>query len=125
VIVGVIQEGGQGGERWVGGFYQDRQFIYKPAEDVAGLYGVEFQLYQALSDPGQFIFDAATGTEVKPWDMLPDMILHTTDSNVGGEKDLMYIEQITFNEPYGLQLVGEDDQRLNVFLAQRGLPGGI
>lgn len=35
----------------------------------------------------------------------------------------MYIEQITYTEPYGLSLVGGDDQRLAVFLAQRGLPG--
>lgn len=123
VISDIIKEGGQGGERWVGGFYQNRQFAYKPAEDISGLYGEEFTLYQSLEDPGQFIFDTALGVEVKPWDMVPDRILHTVDSNVGGERDLMYLEQTTFSEPYGLQLVGEDDQRLEVFLAQRGLPG--
>lgn len=36
-------------------------------------------------------------------------------------RDLMYIEQVKFTEPYGLQLTGGDDQRLDVFLAQRGL----
>lgn len=123
VIENIIREGGQGGERWVGGFYQDRQFIYKPAEDIQGLYSQGFELYQALGDPGQFIYDSALGSEVKPWDMTPDQVLHTVDSNVGGERDLMYIEQTTFTEPYGLDLVGEDDQRLKVFLAQRGLPG--
>jgi hypothetical protein len=123
VIEDIIREGGQGGERWVGGFYQDRQFIYKPAEDISGLYAQGFELYQALEDPGQFIYDSALGSEVKPWDMTPDQVLHTVDSNVGGERDLMYIEQTTFSEPYGLDLVGEDDQRLKVFLAQRGLPG--
>lgn len=123
VIENIIREGGQGGERWVGGFYQDRQFIYKPAEDILGLYGTSFELYQALDDPGQFIYDSALGSEVKPWDMVPDQILHTVDSNVGGDRDLMYIEQTTFTEPYGLDLVGEDDQRLKVYLAQRGLPG--
>lgn len=123
VIENIIREGGQGGERWVGGFYQNRQFIYKPAEDIDGLYASGFELYQALEDPGQFIYDSALGSEVKPWDMTPDQVLHTADSNVGGERDLMYIEQTTFTEPYGLDLVGEDDQRLKVFLAQRGLPG--
>lgn len=123
VIENIISEGGAGGERWVGGFYQDRQFIYKPAEDIEGLYASSFELYQALGDPAQFIYDTALGAEVKPWDMTPDQVLHTVDSNVGGDRDLMYIEQITYSEPYGLQLVGEDDQRLKVYLAQRGLPG--
>ncbi len=123
VIESIIREGGSGGERWVGGFYQNRQFIYKPAEDIDGLYATGFELYQALEDPGQFIYDSLLGSEVKPWDMTPDQILHTIDSNVGGERDLMYIEQTTYSEPYGLDLVGEDDQRLKVFLAQRGLPG--
>jgi hypothetical protein len=123
VIEDVIREGGSGGERWVGGFYQDRQFVYKPAEDILGLYSQGFELYQALEDPGQFIFDSALGSEVKPWDMTPDNVLFTVDSNVGGDRDLMYIEQITFSESYSLDLVGEDDQRLKVFFAQRGLPG--
>lgn len=39
------------------------------------------------------------------------------------ETNLMYIEQVKFTEPYGLQLIGGDDQRLSIFLKQRGLPG--
>lgn len=37
-------------------------------------------------------------------------------------RDLMYIEQVTFTEPYRCTLVGGDDQRLEVYLTQRGLP---
>ena len=118
-----IQQGGNGGERWVGGIYHNRQFVYKTAEAIDGLYVDEFQLYRSLTDPGQLIFDTATGAEVKPWDMLPDRVLHTVDVNVGGDRDLMYIEQVKFTEPYGLELVGGNDQRLNIFLARRGLPG--
>lgn len=120
---GILSQGGAGGERWVGGFYQDRRFIYKAAEDEQGLYGGEgdLDLFRSLSDPSQRIYDAATGTEVKPWDMVPDRILKTVDLNVGGDESLMYIEQTTFTEPYGLQLVGGDDERLAVYLAQRGL----
>lgn len=122
VIENVIKSGGRGGERWVGGIYQNRQFIYKSAEEVDGLYSDEFQLYRSLEDTGQFIYDSATGTEVKPWDMTPDKILHTVDINAGGSRHLKYIEQVTYTEPYGLTLVGEDDERLSVFLARRGLP---
>lgn len=122
---GILALGGAGGERWVGGFYQDRRFVYKAAEDVQGLYGGEgdLDLFRSLSDPAQRIYDAATGTEVKPWDLVPDRILKTVDLNVGGDESLMYIEQVTFTEPYGYQLVGGDDERLGVYLAQRGLPG--
>lgn len=79
VMADIIREGGAGGERWVGGLYQNRQFIYKQAESLDGLYGVNFDLYRSLSDQGQFIFDQASGTEVKPWDMLPDRILKTVE----------------------------------------------
>lgn len=119
VIQGIINEGGNGGERWVGGFYQNRMFIYKSAEEETGLYAEHFDLYRALDDPTQMIFDSALATEVKPWDMVPDRVLLTIDDL----SDPMYIEQVTFRAPYNLSLVGGDDQRLNVFLSQRGLPG--
>lgn len=79
VINNIVLEGGLGGERWVGGFYQNRKFVYKAAEDKLGLYSDHFDLYRSLSDPAQFIYDSATGTEVKPWDMTPDRILNTVD----------------------------------------------
>jgi len=123
VIAQIIGKGGAGGERWVGGLYQNRQMVYKAAEDFGGLYADHFELRRALEDINQFIYDVPMGWEVKPWDMVPDRVLHTTDVNAGGEKSLMYIEQVTYREPYGLTLVGGDDQRLEVFLAQKGLPG--
>ncbi len=64
------------------------------------------------------IFDSALGAEVKPWDMIPDRILRTIDDL----SDDMYIEQITYRAPYSLNLVGGDDQRLSIFLKQKGLP---
>ena len=122
VIEEIIKNGGAGSERWVGGVYQYRQFVYKPAEEISGLYSDEIQLFRSLEDPGQLIYDTGMGTEVKPWDMTPDKILHTIDVNTGGSQHLKYIEQITYTEPYGLTLVGEDDERLSVWLARRGLP---
>ena len=118
VIKNIIDEGGLGGERWIGGFYQDRNFLYKAAEDVLGLYSEYFDLYRSLDDPAQMIFDSVMGTEIKYWDMVPDRILRTVDDL----SDDMYIEQITYREPYSLNLVGGDDQRLSVFLKQKGLP---
>lgn len=105
VIEDVIQAGGASGERWVGGIYQDRRMVFKRAEAIDGLYADEYQLYRSLSDQGQFIYDVATGTEVKPWDMTPDKVLHTVDFNVGGTRDLMYIEQVRFSEPYTAESV--------------------
>lgn len=118
VITNIINEGGLGGERWVGGFYQDRNFLYKSAEDLLGLYSEHFDLYRTLDDAGQMIFDSALGTEVKPWDMVPDRHLQTLDDLA----DDMYIEQITYIAPYGLTLIGGDDQRLSIYLSQKGLP---
>lgn len=79
VIESVINRGGLGGERWVGGIYQGRQMIYKPAEDLGGLYGEYLGLFRSLEDREQKIYDDGSGTEVKPWDMVPDRILRTVD----------------------------------------------
>ena len=123
VIGNIISEGGMGGERWVGGLYQDRRFIYKPAEDFDSLYSLYSGYRRTISDTGQLIFDTNTGEEVKPWDVLPDRIIETTDFRLSGQKDQMYIEEVKFTEPNGLELFGGEDQRLKVFLAQKGLPG--
>lgn len=122
VIVNLIKEGGSGGERWVGGLYGNRRMTYKQSEAPDGLYGDQFQLWRAIEDPDKAIYEVGTNVEVKPWDVLPDRALHTVDINTGGTKDLTYIEQMTFREPYSVQLVGGDDERLSVYLAQRGLP---
>ncbi len=57
VIRNIINEGGLGGERWVGGFYQDRNFLYKQAEDILGLYSEHFNLYRSL-DMDSAMFEA-------------------------------------------------------------------
>ncbi len=78
VITNIIQRGGGSGERWVGGFYQDRQFVYKRAEDYQSLYGEYLFYTRRLADPAQRIYDE-NGTEVRPWDVVPDRILMTVD----------------------------------------------
>lgn len=79
MLANTIRQGGKGGERWVGGVYWDRQFIYKSAEDFEGMYAEYLELYRALDDPAQAIYDSQSGAEVRPWDMLPDRILRTVD----------------------------------------------
>lgn len=78
VITNVVQRGGVSGERWVGGFYQDRTFAYKTAEDFRTLYGEYLFYTRRLSDPAQRIYDE-NGVEVRPWDVVPDRILMTVD----------------------------------------------
>ncbi|MHC4617953.1 MAG: hypothetical protein ACYTEQ_09390 [Planctomycetota bacterium] len=119
VIAEIIAEGGNGGERWVGGIYQDRRFIYKEAEDFAGLYSDHFEVLRSLQDGSLFFFDEATGSEIKPWNMVPDRILRTVDEP--GPQQQRYIEQVNYLSPYTVDIIGGDDQRLAVFLAQRGL----
>lgn len=119
VIANLTREGGLGGESWVAGIYQDRRLIYKPAEDLAGLYGSEPTYYRYLNDPNKMIYNTVTGTEVKPWNILPDRILKTIDQF---DSEDLYIEAVTFTEPYNYQIVGGDDNRLETYLAQKGLP---
>lgn len=79
LIINITKRGGLGGERWVVGLYQNRQLIYKPAEDFQAFYGDAITLTRSLRDPAQRIFEEGLDTEVKPWDMLPDRILRTVD----------------------------------------------
>lgn len=79
LIKDIINRGGSGGERWVGGIYDDRQFIYKAAEDFNMMYGDDSFLIRELKDKAQRIFDQSLDAEVKPWDLRPDQILRTTD----------------------------------------------
>jgi hypothetical protein len=78
VITNIIQRGGVSGERWIGGFYQSRTFLYKPAEDFKELYGDYLFYTRRLSDPAQRIYDE-NGVEIRPWDVVPDRILMTVD----------------------------------------------
>lgn len=80
IIKGIITRGGLAGERWVGGVYQERIFDYKPAEDFSKLYSEFHVLRRAVgTDDNVRIFDEEMGTEIKPWDMLPERILKTVD----------------------------------------------
>lgn len=118
VIEEVINNGGPAGTRWVGGLYQDRRFIYKQAEDFDGLYGEYSELIRSITGRDLLIYDGDTGAEVKFWNVYPDRLLRTVD-DFGDNTE--YIEQVTYSEPYNLQITGGDDQRLKIYLAQKGL----
>lgn len=83
VIDDIVKFGGLAGERWVFGVYDNRTAVYKPAEDLRGLYSDSLLLTRSLRDPEQKIFEEGLETEVKPWDMRPDRILRTVDLEVG------------------------------------------
>lgn len=119
VLKNIIQEGGPGGYRWVGGVYDNQELVYKRANtrNLESLYGFNRYITYAKSTD-QKIYDEYTGTEVKPWDLRPDNILITRDKT----NTLQYIEIATFTEPYQYQLIGGDDGRLTTLLNQKGLP---
>lgn len=79
IIEDIINHGGLGGERWVGGIYENRQMIYKPAEDFKRLYTEHVALIRSRKDPEGKVYEEGLDTEVKPWDMRPDRILKTVD----------------------------------------------
>lgn len=119
IIKTILQDGGPGGYRWVGGIYNNQEMVYKRANtrNLENLYGFNRYVTYAKSTD-QKIYDEYTSVEVKPWDLRPDNILITRDK----VNTIQYIEQAIFTEPYQYQLMGGDDGRLTTLLNQKGLP---
>ncbi len=118
----IINRGSQDGLRYVGGFYEDRQFHYGPANTVNTnlLYNRGPKYLTDIFDRSQKIYNEYTGSEIKPWDLRPDNLIIKLNDIYDIEP--LYIEGVTFTEPYTYQIIGGDDNRLSVLLSQRGLP---
>jgi hypothetical protein len=107
---------------------------------TAGFYGQEVMFYTAmpgileyitsLSDPNQEI-TRPSGVIVRPWEVQPAKWLQISDLMVGRSADVdprddprnIFIEQVTYTAPYGVQLNGAKVGTLSQVLAQRGLAG--
>lgn len=98
----------------------DDQVINFPDDDGTQAHVATFTGFNG--DGWDWNFTATEGTAVKWWALSFGVPAGPAPVEITA-RNIMYIEQVTFREPYGLQLVGGDDERLDIFLTQRGLPG--
>lgn len=110
--------------RWLFGVYRDLECHYEAAPTA-----IEYLVH--LSDSAVRI-TSMTGTEVKPWEVLPGKWAYVPDFLMGrspGTDDLqedpraLFIESVTYTAPVAVSLQGGTTDRLDQLLAQRGLAG--
>lgn len=122
VITGFARRGSPEGFRYVAGIYQDGVLRYERANTdyTYTLYGDSERYVTNITDPSQRIRLEFIGSEVRPWEILPNRLMtYTGHHNVPAD---LYIEEVQFTAPNLYQLVGGDNRRLGVLLAQAGLP---
>lgn len=123
LIMEVVAQGDAANNRWLFGVYEDYTCRYEAAPTT-----VEYN--QRLTDAAQRV-TLATGAPVPPWRVLPGKWLLFPDLLVGGSipadlKDdprAMFIESVTYTQPFGLELQGGSTDTLKQLLGQLGLSG--
>jgi len=123
VIKELLSAGDASDNRYTFGVYANRRIVYAPISD-------ELAYTERLHDPAQRV-ETPAGVWVKPWDVLPARWLFTPDFLVGRtppttmrlDPRYMFIESITYTEPWGLQLRGGQFDTVQQRMARYGLQG--
>jgi hypothetical protein len=123
VIKELVSAGDASDNRYTFGVYANRRIKYAPVPD-------ELAYTERLHDPAQRV-ETLAGVWVKPWDVLPARWLFMPDFLVGRtppqtrrfDPRYMFIESVTYTEPWGLQLRGGKFDTTAQRLARFGLQG--
>lgn len=125
VIKSLVALGGTAYGRTLFGVYESRRAAYEaaPTTDIA--------YHQRLSDPGVKVVTPA-GSEVYPWDVrpgqwcfFPDLLIGRTvpTTDLRTDPRMLFIEQVAYRAPYGLDLSGSKVETLPQVLATYALDG--
>jgi hypothetical protein len=124
IIQGLKELGDVNDLPWTFGIYANRRPVYAAQE-------TDYSYYQRLGDPSQRVRDA-NGNWIRPWNVVPGKWLFIEDLMVGypragnprQEPRALYIEEVTYTAPWGLQLRGScGGGRLKQYLAKLSLSG--
>ncbi len=123
-IKALVAEGDANFNRYLFGVYGGRRVIYEQAPNT-----IYYQ--QRMSDPEARI-ETIIGQRVNPWNVLPGKWLIFLDLLVGRSLEnailrddprVMFIEEVTFTAPWGLDLSGGRFSTIEQRIAQKGLSG--
>lgn len=123
LIQGLVARGDASDNRYIFGIYNDRVPTYEAIP-------TDFEYQQRLSDPAQRV-ETPQETEVKPWDVkagkwlfVPDFLIgKVVPSSLRLDPRMIFIEQVTYSMPWGLQIQGGKTDKLTQKLAKLGLSG--
>jgi hypothetical protein len=124
IINEIVTYGDINDNRWMFGIYEDRIAHYKAIPST-----VEYLHYMGAE--AQQILNVAYG-EVKPWNVRPGKICVIPDTVIGRftmytgirlDPRVMFLEQITFTAPNGIELQGKKIRNLAQLMAKMGLSG--
>lgn len=123
VIDEIVPLGDANNNRWIFGVTDNRRVYYKAIPTTV-------DYYQRLSDPSQTIYDKG-GNIVYPWMVRPGKWLYLLDFLAGGSipADLkedpraIFIEEVSFDMPWGLSIRGGMIKNLDQLLAQKNMTG--
>jgi hypothetical protein len=123
ILQDVVNRGDSSDNRWLFGVYQDRKAYYNVMPT-----NIEYILH--LMDSAQKV-ESNIGAEIYPWNILPGkwlmfpdfLIGRTAETNPRYDPRCMFIEDVTYTMPWGLQLNGGKTTTLMQKLAKLGLAG--
>lgn len=121
VIRGEVKKGDASGNRWLFGVYGRRRAFYGPAPTT---YAYQYNNSQEI------MLDAA-GREIMPWNVMPGRWVFTPDfltartieASPLSDPRATFIESVSYAAPYGLDINGSKNSKLNQILARLGLGG--
>lgn len=124
IMRGIVSVGDASNNRWVMPVLEERALYYKQAAST-----VEY--YRRVSDNRQAVREKS-GHILPPWEVRPDRWIRTTDifpitagdpASLNRDKQTRYIEKVTWSEPYGLAMFGNQATFSRNLLAKNSLPG--
>jgi len=124
LIQGLVARGDSSDNRYIFGIYNERVPRYEAIP-------TDYEYQQRLSDPAQRV-ENTVGVEVKPWDIkagkwlfVPDFLIgQVQPTSLRTDPRMIFIEEVTYTMPWGLQIQGGRTDKLSQKLAKLGL-GGI
>jgi len=114
--------GGASDQRYTLGFYEDRRAYYREIPSTVAY-------KTTLSDQGQRIL-TFEGALVYPWDVRPGQWLFISDALIGRYTDVtnfyedpryMFIENVSYNAPWGVRMTGSRVSTFEQIMAKFGL----
>jgi len=123
IVKDLIARGDSSDNRYIWGVYADRILRYEQAP-------TDISYTQRLADAEQRI-TTPSGNRIYPWEVLPgrwllipDFLVNVrTDTRFRADPKYLFIESVTYQAPWGVQLSGGKVGKLSQILSKKGLGG--
>ena len=124
LILAILAVGDSSNNRWIAPVLEARTLYYRQAR-------TSVDYYRRIADNSLAVYEKS-GRKLPPWEVRPDHWLRLTDlypfkANdpvlLQSDPQVKYVEEVIYSEPYGLQLLGAQRNRLAALQAAQSLLG--